>query len=224
MGYDAACTIHIDGEEARGTALLEQHELRFRGPFRLAIPLKEITSATATGGTLAIRFGKRTARLDLGPAAPKWADKITNPPSRLDKLGVKEGMTVLVISLTERPFLDEIEARGATVVKKAPDGGADLVFYGAERRDALDRLDSLRGSIVPHGAIWVIRPKGQPAITESDVMAAGKRAGLVDVKVVSFSETHTAEKFVIPVAKRAAPARSSRAPRRRGSSASPGRS
>jgi hypothetical protein len=29
-------------------------------------------------------------------------------------------------------------------------------------------------------------------------MAAGKTAGLVDVKVVSFSETHTAEKFVIP--------------------------
>lgn len=30
-------------------------------------------------------------------------------------------------------------------------------------------------------------------------MAAGKAAGLVDVKVVSFSPTHTAEKFVIPV-------------------------
>ena len=30
-------------------------------------------------------------------------------------------------------------------------------------------------------------------------MSAGKRAGLVDVKVVSFSDTHTAEKFVIPV-------------------------
>ena len=31
-----------------------------------------------------------------------------------------------------------------------------------------------------------------------DDLAAGKKAGLVDVKVVSFSETHTAEKFVIP--------------------------
>ena len=30
-------------------------------------------------------------------------------------------------------------------------------------------------------------------------MAAGKAAGLVDVKVVGFSATHTAEKFVIPV-------------------------
>jgi hypothetical protein len=33
-------------------------------------------------------------------------------------------------------------------------------------------------------------------------MEGGKLAGLVDVKVVGFSETHTAEKFVIPVANR----------------------
>jgi hypothetical protein len=33
-------------------------------------------------------------------------------------------------------------------------------------------------------------------------MRAGKEAGLVDVKVVRFSETHTAEKFVIPRARR----------------------
>jgi hypothetical protein len=29
-------------------------------------------------------------------------------------------------------------------------------------------------------------------------MKAGQAAGLVDVKVVRFSETHTAEKFVVP--------------------------
>jgi len=33
-------------------------------------------------------------------------------------------------------------------------------------------------------------------------MGAGKRAGLVDVKVARYSETHTAEKFVIPLARR----------------------
>ena len=48
----------------------------------------------------------------------------------------------------------------------------------------------------------MIRPKGSSAISESEVMSAGKRAGLVDVKVVSFSKTHTAEKFVIPRADR----------------------
>jgi hypothetical protein len=35
-------------------------------------------------------------------------------------------------------------------------------------------------------------------------MKAGKTAGLVDVKVVRFSDTHTAEKYVIPVKDRRA--------------------
>jgi hypothetical protein len=33
-------------------------------------------------------------------------------------------------------------------------------------------------------------------------MDAGKAAGLVDTKVVSLSEAHTAEKYVIPVSRR----------------------
>jgi hypothetical protein len=53
----------------------------------------------------------------------------------------------------------------------------------------------------------VIRPKGRPEISERSVMAAGKAAGLVDVKVVAFSSTHTAEKFMIPVANRHLPVR-----------------
>jgi hypothetical protein len=52
------------------------------------------------------------------------------------------------------------------------------------------------------GAIWVIRPKGSPAISEGDVRKAGRNAGLVDTKVARFSETHTAEKLVIPVNRR----------------------
>jgi hypothetical protein len=52
--------------------------------------------------------------------------------------------------------------------------------------------------------IWTLRPKGSKDLTEQEMMRAGQTAGLVDVKVMSFSDTLTAEKFVIPVAKRAA--------------------
>jgi hypothetical protein len=48
------------------------------------------------------------------------------------------------------------------------------------------------------------KPARVKTITQADVMAAGKAAGLVDVKVVKFSDTHTAEKFVIRVADRPA--------------------
>ena len=71
-----------------------------------------------------------------------------------------------------------------------------------EGKEDLKRLRSLQEKIRRNGAIWVIAPKGKPEIREADVMAAGKEAGLVDVKVVRFSETHTVHKFVIPVARR----------------------
>jgi len=47
-----------------------------------------------------------------------------------------------------------------------------------------------------------VYPKGQKQITENDVIAAGRKSGLKDVKVVGFSPTHTGLKFVIPVEKR----------------------
>jgi len=44
--------------------------------------------------------------------------------------------------------------------------------------------------------------KGKKELTENDVIAAGRKAGLKDVKVVGFSSTHTALKFVLPLEKR----------------------
>ena len=198
MGYDAACTLHFDGRTTRGKAFLEQHDLIFRGPIRLAIPLKEISSAVASDGSLTVRFGRRTATLDLGTIAAKWASRIMNPPSRLDKLGVKTGMAVLAAGAVHEDLLQEVASRGARVLKRAQTGVTDILFYGADRREALERLPQLKRALKQNGALWIIRPKGSQAITESEVMAAGKKAGLVDVKVVSFSPTHTAEKFVIP--------------------------
>ena len=198
MGYDAACTLHFDGRTTRGKAFLEQHDLIFRGPIRLAIPLKEITSAVASDGSLTVRFGRLTATLDLGTIAAKWGSRIMNPPSRLDKLGVKTGMAVLSSGAVHDDLLQEVATRGARVLKRAQAGVTDILFYGADRREALERLPQLKRALKQDGALWIIRPKGSQAITESEVMAAGKKAGLVDVKVVSFSPTHTAEKFVIP--------------------------
>jgi len=50
--------------------------------------------------------------------------------------------------------------------------------------------------------LWIVYPKGQESITENDVIAAGRKTGLKDVKVVGFSRTHTALKFVVPLDRR----------------------
>lgn len=121
----------------------------------------------------------------------------------LDKLGVKPGHVVAVLGIQDREFRDQLERRGAVVSPRLR-AELDAVFFGAERKNELSRLRTLATFIKPDGAVWVVNPKGVAVIREADVLAAGKPAGLVDVKVVRFSETHTAHKFVIPRDKRKA--------------------
>lgn len=102
----------------------------------------------------------------------------------------------------DHEFLTQLETRAGQVVHK-PRRDTDLIFYAADGIDALNSLTRLKASLKPDGAIWVVSLKGKQArIKDTDVMAAARKAGLVDNKVVGFSETHTALKLVIPKAKR----------------------
>ena len=90
MGAEAICKAGFKGKSAEGKARLETDFLQFRGgDLRLSIPFKQMSYVTARNGMLSITFPKGTATFDLGGAAPKWADKILHPPTRLQKLGVK---------------------------------------------------------------------------------------------------------------------------------------
>ena len=222
MGREAECTLTTQGRSVEGVARLEARELVVRGPgTRLAIPLGEITGVHARDGRLFVTFAGRRVVLALGAEAGRWADRIAHPPSRLDKLGVKPGMRVLLIDHDDATLVEELTKRGAVVDRTERGDGADLVFFAARTPRDLERLAALTSRIVPNGAIWLIRTKGRNApITEAQSMAAGKAAGLVDVKVVSYSDTESAEKYVIPVARRAGARRSAPARRIPGSASS----
>src|SRR6185503_3989242 len=118
MGAESNCTVHFDGQRSQGKALLETDNLIFRGAFRLSIPRKAITKLDADGGTLRVTFPDGTAVFELGPTAAKWAEKIRNPPSLLDKLGVKPGMHVAVIGLDDATFLEQLEGRTPNVAHR----------------------------------------------------------------------------------------------------------
>lgn len=120
----------------------------------------------------------------------------------IDKLGVKPGHRIAVLGVESAEFLKDLDARVPEYSRGKRLADADLVFFSAEARGDLGRLESLGKSIRKNGAIWVVYPKGQKHIREIDVIEAGKDAGLTDNKVCSFSATHTALRFVIPVAKR----------------------
>jgi hypothetical protein len=131
-----------------------------------------------------------------------WAPT-RNPRGLLEKLGVKPEMRIGVAGVRDEDFLEQLHERVVGVSETSLPPQADIVFYEAVRPEDLARLPELRDAIARKGAVWVVSPKGKGAqIKDTDVMAAAKAAGLVDTKVVSFSETHTALKLVIPVAKR----------------------
>ncbi|HTV25199.1 MAG TPA: DUF3052 family protein, partial [Polyangiaceae bacterium] len=139
--------------------------------------------------------------LVLGAATRTWARKVQAPPSRLKKLGVGAEQRIALVGMDDRAFLVELDAAQVRVVTR---GKAALLFFGVGSTGDLERLGDLRKRIEPDGAIWIVRVKGKAAsVKENEVREAARAAGLVDVKVASFSDTHTAEKLVIPVADRA---------------------
>jgi Protein of unknown function (DUF3052) len=202
VGSEAVCRVSYKGEASEGKALLETAELIFRGDFRIKIPFTQIASLQASDGELYVGFDGGVAVFELGRSAEKWAEKIRNPRGLLDKLGVKPGMTVVVLDVNDDDFTAQLRDRVGEPKLELVEG-ADIVFYEADRLDDLGRLSELRGAIKPAGGIWVVSPKGKDALLKDvEVMAGARQAGLVDTKVVSFSATHTALKLVIPKAAR----------------------
>ena len=136
------------------------------------------------------------------PKKPRPPERDYSHRSLLDKLGVKPQQQILILDVVDGAFINDIEPFAPSFAERKPAGDIDLIFFGAEEKDALKRLALLRKSIAKNGAIWVIYPKGKQHIREIDVINAAKASGLVDNKVCSFSSTHTALRCVIPVANR----------------------
>lgn len=202
MGNTTTSRLHFEGKTYNGEALLETSELIFRGERRLLIPFAKIESVEARDATLHVKFDGQSAAFEVGPQAVKWAEKIRNPKSVIQKMGIKAGHVVSVVHLNDDAFVADLEKAGAGVSRGRARKNSDAIVFGANTRADLERLVALKASLRPDGSLWIIRPKGVKEITEADTMAAGKAAGLVDVKVVRFSDTHTAEKFVIPLKSR----------------------
>lgn len=117
--------------------------------------------------------------------------------SRLDKLGVKPGSKVALVDLDDTAFVAELRARTKDVTERKPSSPCDLVFLGAKTQADLRRINRVKTWIEPNGAVWVVRPKGgRSELKDTDLIQAGLDAGLVDNKIVSFSETHGAMRFV----------------------------
>jgi len=202
MGKELNCSVRFGKHQSEGKALLETSEILFRGDFRLKIPFSTIKSAKAVDGELRLQTADGLAVFHLGAAADKWCDKILHPKSRIQKLGVKPGAKVSLLGNLDAEFLRELGSLTKSVWKGKIDSDAEWIFFAADSKGDLGSLSKISKSMQGATALWIIYPKGQKHITENDVLAAGRKSGLKDVKVVGFSPKHTALKFVIPLVTR----------------------
>jgi len=196
------CTAWFGKQESEGKALLETGEILFRGDFRLKIPFSTIKSGKAVDGELRLQTVEGLAVFQLGTAAEKWGEKILHPKSRSEKLGVKPGAKVSLLGGFDAGFLTELGKLTKSVSKSKVAADSEWIFFRADSKEDLGALPKISKSMKGAAALWIVYPKGQKHITENDVLAAGRKTGLKDLKVVGFSPTHTALKFVIPLSQR----------------------
>jgi hypothetical protein len=200
MGAETPCRLHRNGRVLDGRALLETDELIFRGDERVRVALGDIVSIAVRDGALIVGTRDEQLQFDVGGrSAERWAEKIRNPRTLLDKLGVKPGMRVAVDGVRDEALAQDLAQRGVEAV----DGAAGILLLGIDEAGTLAaRIAQAWPRVANGGALWIVYPKGVRTVTEADVLAAGRAAGLLDVKVARFSATHTALRFVAPRAAR----------------------
>lgn len=123
--------------------------------------------------------------------------------SLFDKLGVVAEAHVALVGSHEETFAAALNARLAKAASLALRTRYDLIFLRIDTPRDLIRVAIAATHLKPSGALWVFHPKGRDACpTDADVRSTGIAAGLVDNKISAYSDSHTATRFVIPVARR----------------------
>ena len=202
MGLIAECDVTIAGDTFASTVHLEPSELKLMAPPKLTIPFADIVSSEARAGVLLVKHRKGEVALHLGKAAETWALKIRYPRRRTEKLGVKPGFRIALRGRRDAAFLAELTAAQAKVAHRLGPGPYDMIIVRLGASSDLPLLTDSKERIVPNGMVWAVWPKGRKEFREDDIRRFGPTAGLVDVKVMSFSDELSALKLVIPLAQR----------------------
>lgn len=196
MGREVRCVCTGDGGSGTVSALLEATEIIVRGDVRQRLPIAGLVAAIV-GDTLRLTSEGKTIVLEVGAVeAARWAAKIALPPPSLrDKLGIKDGIGVLVVGAAL-----PVELLAAIGENRAigPDAAMTVaVVDGAlTLRGALDR----HATLSPRAPIWIIHGKGtRTAYGERAVREAMRAAGFIDTKVAAVSVDATATRFSLRV-------------------------
>lgn len=131
----------------------------------------------------------------------------------LKKLGVKDGMSALLIALpVDIEALNDFSGWKKVKRAKSAKGAAGpydyIHIFTKDRADYAAAIPLLKKALAPAGMIWASWPKKSSGVatdlSDMDIRTLGLKAGLVDIKVCAIDETWSGLKFVIPVKDRKA--------------------
>ncbi len=187
MGLEIKTVAVKGAKKFSGKLHLDSRELKFSSPeFKWSIPLGDGIKAIAKKTKLIVSKGRDKVTFEIGERPERWVDKILNPPSRLDKLGVKPGMKCWLSKGFESEFKTELKSQEAKITRQIDN--CDLAFFSIDDRknfgSLLECCDAMPGAT----NIWVVYPKGSNAITQGEVMGTLKKAGFGPSKTASFDE------------------------------------
>jgi hypothetical protein len=123
--------------------------------------------------------------------------------SLFDKLGLRSHHRVAVRRVDNAAFLKQLTAYLEKPPAQTLRGTYDIIFLQVERAADLTAIAPAGKHLAANGALWIFHPKGKSAaVSDAAVRAAGLAAGLVDNKISAYTDTLTATRYVIPVARR----------------------
>lgn len=199
MGTEAKGTLTVGGQKVPVKGDFGSDRVLLSGGRRGMVSYKDVEVLGTAKGRLRVRIDDAVMEFELGSSVDRIANKIRKPPGRLDKMGVKPGLSAAVVE-GDDAFIAELRRVLPKTLEGKPPEPVDLLVLGIETAEDLDGLAPHVRFVKDDGSFWVVYPKGSRDLTQLQVLEAGRRARLKDVKVMRFSESHSAIKFVIPFA------------------------
>lgn len=199
MGLETRCAVQVDDSNGRredvdAKVLLEGDALIVRGEARVRVARVDIERVTLRAGAVTVSHRGGSVRLQLNDEAQRWRDKLTEVPrTRVQKLGVERGMRVSLHGVTDSHIDAELRSVGAQVVG-LDDGSPDLILLEVRTSRQLTSLGSVAATL-GSAAVWVIHPNGVTDVGDVEIFRAGKAAGLVASKSMSFAPGMSAERL-----------------------------
>ena len=199
MGLETRCAVQVDDSNGRredvdAKVLLEGDALIVRGEARVRVARVDIERVTLRAGAVTVSHRGGSVRLQLNDEAQRWRHKLTEVPrTRVQKLGVERGMRVSLHGVTDSHIDAELRSVGAQVVG-LDDGSPDLILLEVRTSRQLTSLGSVAATL-GSAAVWVIHPNGVTDVGDVEIFRAGKAAGLVASKSMSFAPGMSAERL-----------------------------